>query len=157
MRPTELEFRFLNDLHLNSITISQLMFEAATQLSLPAPVVPGEFTNASIAEAAEVLDGLRSQTRDRTVEKHPRADTRESLVDDEEALDDLVLAPLVRRPKLGLPRPAQHRSNKALPVIVSPIGGRYALENRRKHDRSLASSAHHGRTECHTRFVFRWW
>jgi enediyne polyketide synthase len=65
------EHRFLNDLHLNSITISQLMFEAATQLSLPAPVAPGEFTNASIAEAAAALDGLRAQTHDRTVEKHP--------------------------------------------------------------------------------------
>ena len=67
----KLEHRFLNDLHLNSITISQIMLEAASQLSVPAPVAPAEFTNATIAEAAEALEALRSQAPYRSAEKQP--------------------------------------------------------------------------------------
>jgi enediyne polyketide synthase len=67
----QLKHRFLSDLHLNSITISQIMLEAASQLSVAAPVAPAEFTNATIAEAAEALEALRSQTPDRSAEKQP--------------------------------------------------------------------------------------
>jgi enediyne polyketide synthase len=67
----KLEHRFLSDLHLNSITISQIMLEAASQLALPAPVTPAEFTNSTIAEAAEALEALRSQAPYRPTEKHP--------------------------------------------------------------------------------------
>ena len=67
----KLEHRFLSDLHLNSITISQIMLEAAGQLALPAPVTPAEFTNVTIAEAAEALEALRSQAPYRSAEKHP--------------------------------------------------------------------------------------
>jgi enediyne polyketide synthase len=55
------EARFLRDLHLNSITISQIVLEAAAQLRLPAPVATAEYTNATIAEAAAALAGLRSR------------------------------------------------------------------------------------------------
>lgn len=65
------EQKFLNDLHLNSITISQIMLEAASQLSLPSPIAPAEYTNATIAEAANTLEALRSQTPQRSTEKHP--------------------------------------------------------------------------------------
>jgi enediyne polyketide synthase len=65
------EQRFLNDLHLNSITISQLMLEAASQLSLPSPIAPAEYTNATIAEAADALEALRSRTPQRSAEKSP--------------------------------------------------------------------------------------
>src|SRR5207244_3710610 len=37
------ETRLLDDLHLNSITISQLILEAASQLSVPAPAAPAEY------------------------------------------------------------------------------------------------------------------
>ncbi|MGC2695097.1 MAG: SDR family NAD(P)-dependent oxidoreductase [Candidatus Angelobacter sp.] len=53
--------RFLTDLHLNSITISQIVLEAANQLALPSPAAPAEFTNATLAEAAAALESLRSQ------------------------------------------------------------------------------------------------
>src|SRR5262249_26350985 len=56
------EARFLSDLHLNSITISQIVLEAAARLSLPAPVAPAEYTNATITEAAAALAALRSQS-----------------------------------------------------------------------------------------------
>ena len=65
------EQRFLNDLHLNSITISQLMLEAASQLSLPSPIAPAEYTNATIAEAADAFEALRSRTPQRSAEKFP--------------------------------------------------------------------------------------
>lgn len=65
------EQRFLTDLHLNSIAISQIVLEAASQLSLPAPATPAEFTNATLAETAEVLEGLRSQARQIPAEKYP--------------------------------------------------------------------------------------
>jgi enediyne polyketide synthase len=65
------EHRFLTDLHLSSITISQIVLEAASQLSLPAPVTPSEFTNATLAETAEVLESLRSQALHLPVEKYP--------------------------------------------------------------------------------------
>ncbi|HEY5030372.1 MAG TPA: type I polyketide synthase, partial [Candidatus Angelobacter sp.] len=65
------EHRFLTDLHLSSITISQLVLEAASQLSLPAPIAPAEFTNATIAETAEALEGLRSQARHIIAERYP--------------------------------------------------------------------------------------
>jgi enediyne polyketide synthase len=65
------ESRFLRDLHLNSITISQLLLEAAGRLSLPAPVSPAEYTNATVAEAAATLELLRGQGRTKEVEAHP--------------------------------------------------------------------------------------
>jgi enediyne polyketide synthase len=65
------EHRFLTDLHLSSITISQIVLEAASQLSLPALVTPAEFTNATLAETAEALEGLSLHTRELPAEKYP--------------------------------------------------------------------------------------
>jgi enediyne polyketide synthase len=65
------DHRFLTDLHLNSITISQIVLEAASQLSLPAPATPTEFTNATLAEAARTLEGMRAQAKPVTSEKYP--------------------------------------------------------------------------------------
>jgi enediyne polyketide synthase len=63
--------RFLRDLHLNSITISQLVLEAAGRLGLPAPAAPAEYTNSTIAQAAEALEALRAQAPKRATEKFP--------------------------------------------------------------------------------------
>ena len=52
--------RLLSDLHLNSITVSQLVVEAAMQSGLSAPVSPTDFADATIAEIAQALDELRS-------------------------------------------------------------------------------------------------
>ena len=65
------ENRFLDDLHLNSISISQIIFEAATQSGSVAPVSPAEFTNATLAEAAEILERNHHRATSRSEQKYP--------------------------------------------------------------------------------------
>ena len=50
------ESRFLSDLHLNSITVGQLVAETARRIGLPAPVSPTEFADARICEVAELFE-----------------------------------------------------------------------------------------------------
>ena len=52
--------RLLSDLHLNSITVSELVVEAASQKGLAAPASPTDFADATIAEIAQALDEQRS-------------------------------------------------------------------------------------------------
>ena len=47
----------LGDLHLNSITVSQVMAETARRLGLPVPLVPTDYANATVA-AAQALEQL---------------------------------------------------------------------------------------------------
>lgn len=47
--------RLLSDLHLNSITVGQLVAEAATCLGLPRPVSATDYADATVAEVAEAL------------------------------------------------------------------------------------------------------
>lgn len=63
------ESRFLDDLHLNSITVSQIILQAAAQLDLPPPAFPTEYSNATIAHAAETLEQIRPKAATRTVTK----------------------------------------------------------------------------------------
>ncbi len=65
------ENRFLDDLHLNSISISQIVLEAATQSGSVAPVSPAEFTNATLAETAEILERNRHGATSRSEQKYP--------------------------------------------------------------------------------------
>jgi enediyne polyketide synthase len=65
------ESRFLDDLHLNSINISQIVLEAATQSGSVAPVSPAEFTNVTLAEAAEILERNRSHATSSREQKYP--------------------------------------------------------------------------------------
>ncbi|MBM3881826.1 MAG: SDR family NAD(P)-dependent oxidoreductase [Verrucomicrobia bacterium] len=58
--------RVLGDLHLNSITVGQVVSEAARRLGLPRVVGLTEFANASVAEIAQALDDLQ-----RTGAPHP--------------------------------------------------------------------------------------
>lgn len=51
--------RLLSDLHLNSITVSELVVEASSQLGLPPPLSPTDFADATIAEIAQALDEQR--------------------------------------------------------------------------------------------------
>ena len=53
------ESRMLSDLHLNSITVGQLVSEAAQQLGLPRIVGLTDFANASVAETARALEELK--------------------------------------------------------------------------------------------------
>jgi enediyne polyketide synthase len=65
------EHRFLGDLHLNSITISQIILETAGRLKIPAPVAPAEFTNATLAETARALEQHCSSASDEKRDKNP--------------------------------------------------------------------------------------
>ncbi|MBC7912010.1 MAG: SDR family NAD(P)-dependent oxidoreductase [Pyrinomonadaceae bacterium] len=47
--------RMLNDLHLNSITVGQLVGEAARRLGVPSPLSPTDYADATVAEIAEAL------------------------------------------------------------------------------------------------------
>jgi enediyne polyketide synthase len=49
------EDRLLSDLHLNSISVSQLVAEAVRQLNLAPPVAPTEYANVTIATVAQTL------------------------------------------------------------------------------------------------------
>ena len=51
--------RLLSDLHLNSITVSELVLEAARQLGLSPPTSPTDFADATITEIAQALDEQR--------------------------------------------------------------------------------------------------
>ena len=64
------ENRFLDDLHLNSINISQIVLEAATQSGSVAPVSLAEFTNATLAESAEILEQNRHRAPFRSEQKY---------------------------------------------------------------------------------------
>ncbi len=50
--------RLLSDLHLNSITVGQIVVELARRLGAPAPVAPLTFADATIAEVAGALEEL---------------------------------------------------------------------------------------------------
>ncbi|MDB5035310.1 MAG: polyketide synthase family protein [Chlorobi bacterium] len=52
--------RLLGDLHLNSITISQIVVEAARHIGLPSPAAPTEFANSTVIEMARALEELRN-------------------------------------------------------------------------------------------------
>lgn len=53
------EHRMLNDLHLNSISVGQLVAQASRQLGLPRLAGPTEFANASVMEIAGAFDELK--------------------------------------------------------------------------------------------------
>ncbi len=51
--------RLLDDLHLNSITVSQIILQAARILSLPPPASPTFASRATVAQAAEMLEEMK--------------------------------------------------------------------------------------------------
>jgi enediyne polyketide synthase len=50
--------RLLADLHLNSISVGELVAEAARSLGIPAPASPTDLAGATVAEVAQALDGI---------------------------------------------------------------------------------------------------
>lgn len=50
------ESRLLDDLHLNSITVAQLVAEAARRLNVPPPPAPTHYANATLSEIATALE-----------------------------------------------------------------------------------------------------
>ena len=52
------EHRLLGDLHLNSLTVSQVVVEAARRLGLAPPLAPTEYALATVAEMARALEEM---------------------------------------------------------------------------------------------------
>lgn len=52
----ENESRLLDDLHLNSISVAQLVAEAARHLKIPPPTAPTNYANATVSEIANALE-----------------------------------------------------------------------------------------------------
>jgi enediyne polyketide synthase len=63
------EARLLSDLHLNSITVSQIVAEAARQLDLPVPVSPTDFADVTVVDMAQTLAELARNGGSATVEQ----------------------------------------------------------------------------------------
>jgi enediyne polyketide synthase len=61
----------LGDLHLNSITVSQLVVEVARSLGLPPPVAPTEYARATVAEVAAALEELDASGASAHTEQNP--------------------------------------------------------------------------------------
>lgn len=53
------EHHLLNDLHLNSISTSQIVVEAVRALGLQVPVTPTDYANATVGQLTQALDELR--------------------------------------------------------------------------------------------------
>lgn len=54
------EYRLLSDLHLNSITVSQIVTETARRLGLRRPFSPTDYADATVAEISNALEQLSS-------------------------------------------------------------------------------------------------
>ena len=92
------DHRMLNDLHLNSITVGQLVSEAARRLGVPRVIGLTEFANVSVTEMARALEDLKrtgSRARNEDLRRQPPG------VDvwTETFLVELVEAPRPSRPE----------------------------------------------------------
>ncbi|HEX7771804.1 MAG TPA: type I polyketide synthase, partial [Pyrinomonadaceae bacterium] len=67
------ESKLLDDLHLNSITVAQLVAEAARHLDLPPPPTPTHYANATLSEIASALEATSAAAAngDSDAEAHP--------------------------------------------------------------------------------------
>ena len=68
------ESKMLDDLHLNSISVAQLVTEAARHLDLPPPPAPTHYANATLSEIAKALEAsahTRNATGDANEETAP--------------------------------------------------------------------------------------
>ena len=68
------ESRLLDDLHLNSISVAQLVAEAARRLELPPPPAPTNYANSTLSEIARALEAAAragDANGDSRAEAHP--------------------------------------------------------------------------------------
>ncbi|MEA5532434.1 type I polyketide synthase [Crocosphaera sp. XPORK-15E] len=63
--------RLLSDLHLNSISVGQLVAEAARRLGLSAPVSPTDYANATVGDIAQALTDLGQTKEIKPIETLP--------------------------------------------------------------------------------------
>lgn len=66
------DHRMLDELHLNSITVGQLVAEAARSLGRAVPLSPTEYANATVAEIARALEAGPQAAGDAEEEAEPR-------------------------------------------------------------------------------------
>ncbi|WP_404361022.1 type I polyketide synthase [Methylotuvimicrobium sp. KM1] len=64
------QHHLLRDLHLNSISIGQIMAEAARKLNLPVSLAPTEYAHATVGQAARFLESIRTVNNDADLERH---------------------------------------------------------------------------------------
>ena len=64
--------RLLDDLHLSSITVGQLVNQTAQRIGIPAAQVPTNFASATVGELADALDVLAATARDSDATAPPR-------------------------------------------------------------------------------------
>ncbi|MDJ0597668.1 MAG: SDR family NAD(P)-dependent oxidoreductase [Crocosphaera sp.] len=67
----EEDHRLLSDLHLNSISVGQLVAEASRRLGLATPVSPTDYANATVGDIAEALKDLEEIKEIKPIEKAP--------------------------------------------------------------------------------------
>jgi enediyne polyketide synthase len=65
------DHRLLSDLHLNSITVSQLVVESARSLGLSPPIAPTDYADATVADIAQALEELSSIGDTKSIEQVP--------------------------------------------------------------------------------------
>jgi enediyne polyketide synthase len=126
--------RLLSDLHLNSITVSQLIAEAARCRNLLPPVSPTDFANATVAQLAQALDDLAEAAKDAG---SGRADEAPLGVD---TWFKAFTVELVERP-LAAPRPQMGQGAwQVIALAGDPLAGEL--------ERSLAQAGGRGVAVC---------
>ncbi len=134
----ENESRLLDDLHLNSISVAQLVAEAARRLAIPPPSAPTNYANATISEIAKALEataragsadddsdaetnptGVDEWVREFTVEFVERALPRQEVL--HEAGDWRILASPDHPLKVAVERSfAQRGAGRGVVVLLPP-------------------------------------
>jgi enediyne polyketide synthase len=133
----ENDSRLLDDLHLNSISVAQLVAEAARHLKLPPPPAPTHYANATLSEIAKALEvaaragsadddsdadahpaGIDEWVREFSVEFVERALPRRAGL--QEAGDWRILAPPDHPLKLAVERSFAHSGAGRGVVVLMP-------------------------------------
>ncbi len=104
------EARLLSDLHLNSITVSQIVTGAARQLDLPAPISPTDFADVTVVEVAQTLEEIARNGG-------PTADNQEKLPP---GVDSWVRSYTVEWKQQSLPDKGQAISGSGTWQIIAP-------------------------------------
>jgi enediyne polyketide synthase len=107
--------RLLGDLHLNSITVSQIVAEAARRLTLEPPVAPTDYSAVSIGDVAAALDDLR-------LNRTPLAGHRRIV----SGVDSWVRCFKVELQEERLPGRRRHSSGSGMWQLIAPPGSTLA-------------------------------
>ena len=105
------ESRLLDDLHLNSISVAQLVAEAARRLDLPPPPAPTNYANATLSEIANALEAA-ARAEDGDVDSDAEANPA--------GVDEWVREFSVEWVECALPRRDDPTENGDWRVLASP-------------------------------------